>query len=84
MMLLGRLEAAADHLHVLWRGLATLLRLLLKSVQDVHGFLELDGIDGAVSIAMVIIDYFEHPCPAKPFERLASPCILPVWARNSA
>ena len=71
LMVFGRFEAATDHLDVLRRGLATSLRLLLEGVQDVHRLLELDGIDGPVSIALMIIDYFEHPGSAKPFEGLS-------------
>jgi len=42
-------------------GAGRKLALLLEAMQDEHGFLELDRVDGAVRAARVVFDHLQDP-----------------------
>src|SRR3546814_20344630 len=55
---------------LLSRRLDPLLRLLLEGMQNIDPVRELHRVDGAIGIAVIVIDYLEHASAAEPGERL--------------
>lgn len=47
------------------------LALLLEAVQDEHGFLELHGIDSAISAAYIVFDHFQDASTAETLEHFS-------------
>ena len=55
-MLFGSFQASLDQVDIPLGSSNAFLRFLLKGVQDVNHAGELDGVGGAVSIAIEVID----------------------------
>ena len=64
-MRFGQLKPCLDYLDIALRGLDSLLGLLLEGMKDVDNAGKANGVDGAVSIAVLVIDYLEHTPAAK-------------------
>src|SRR5690606_2114704 len=62
------LQALTDDIHVWLRCFNTAFALFLKDVQDKDSLSETHGVDGSVSAASVIFDYFQYACTAKSFQ----------------
>jgi hypothetical protein len=69
-VLFGSFQASLDQLDIPLRSRDAFLRLLLKGMQDVNHASKLDGVDGAVGIAIEVIDDFKDTPATKPLQRL--------------
>ena len=49
-----------NNVHVLFGRGDAALALLLKAVKDEHSFRELDGVDGPIGVALVVLDHLQH------------------------
>jgi hypothetical protein len=79
-MRFGQLKPCLDYLDIAFRRLDSLLGLLLEGMKDVDNAGEANGVDGAVSIAVLVIDDLEHIRPPNPFKALARGCSSPFCA----
>jgi hypothetical protein len=62
-------EGGAYAIEISFRGRGAALRLLLEGVKDVNDAREPDSVDGAVSVAVMVLYDLQH---ASAFERLVS------------
>ena len=69
-MRLGGFQPQPHHVDVLPRRFAATSRLLLEAVQDVDRSKKPDSVDGAVRIAVKIIDNLQHAAATETFQRL--------------
>lgn len=77
-MRFGQPEPCLDYLDIALRGLDSFLRLLLKGMKDVDNAGETNGIDGAVSIAVLVIDHLEHTPAAKSLQGFGTRMFYPI------
>jgi hypothetical protein len=53
------------------------MRLLLKTVQHVHGPTEADGINGAIGVSIVVFHNLQHSGTRSLFHGFAAGCFPP-------
>ena len=73
---LGFFEPDADDVDVGFRSCDPAFAFLLEAVEDEDCFAELDGINGSICAAGVILDDFEDACATESFERLCGHVFL--------
>src|SRR4051794_33122670 len=74
----GPLQARLDQVDIPLRSCDAFLRFLLKGMQDVDNAGESDGVDGAVRVAVEVIDDLEDTPATKSFECLGGWVLVPV------
>src|SRR5712691_4290465 len=65
---LGSLEARLDQLDFRFRCLNSALRFLLKGVEHVHAASQPHGVDGAISVTVMLLDNFQDSSAAEASE----------------
>ena len=73
-----------NQIHLLFGRFNSLVRFLLKAVQDIDGILEPHRVNRAVGVAVIVLDHLQHPGRPEPLSTLDWACLRPVWARCSA
>jgi RNAse (barnase) inhibitor barstar len=78
MMGLGRLQARSDDRDVMFRSFPAFLRFLLETMKNIDSLRETDGVDGAISIPIEIIDHFKDAPASEALEGLGCRVLVSV------
>jgi hypothetical protein len=70
VVLSGSLQSLFDQFDLVFRRRDPVLRLLLEGVEHIDDAREAHGLDGAVGVAVMVVDHLQHARPAEPLERL--------------
>jgi hypothetical protein len=75
---LGHLKPRLDYLDIMFGSFTSLLGLLLEGMKDIDHSGRANGVDGPVSISVLIIDHLQHTPAAKSPEGLGTRMLLAV------